>query len=159
MTTLKEIWKDLKDYEGIYTISNYGKIKNKHGELVEGWKVNINYIKVRLYKNKQSKDYYMHRLVAFNFLIPVDGKNCVNHIDCNPSNNMVTNLEWCTHAENMHHAKINKRFNTIGKKILHTKSNKEYKSIAEAALEFNIARNTLVYRLRRNSKNCEFKYI
>jgi len=159
MTKTIEIWKDLKDYEGNYKISNHGRIKNKRGVLVKGWITNINYIKVRLYKDKKAKDFYVHRLVAFNFLIPVKGKNVVNHLDSNPSNNMASNLEWCTQAENMHHAKINKRMNTEGKKVIHIPTNKIYNSIQQAADDFKLKQNTLLYQLKRKSKVCEFQYL
>jgi hypothetical protein len=159
MTNTIEIWKDLENYEGIYKISNHGKIKNTRGNLVKGWITNVNYIKVRLYKNKKSKDFYMHRLVAYNFLPPKEGKNVINHLDSNPRNNKVSNLQWCTQAENMRHAKINNRMNTDGRKILHIESGKIYKSIKEASDDFDIKQNTLVYQLRRSSKKCQFRYV
>jgi hypothetical protein len=89
----------------------------------------------------------------------VIGKNFVNHIDSNPLNNNATNLEWCTQAENMEHAQLNNRFSTDGRKIINIKTNKIYKSIKQAADELNVKQNTLVWRLRRNSKKCDFKYL
>ena len=158
MTTI-EIWKDVENYEGLYKISNKGNIKNKKGKLLKPWITNINYLKVRLYKDKVAKDFYLHRLVALNFLAPINGKNVVNHIDSNPNNNSANNLEWCTQAENMHHAKINNRMNTNGRKVKHIHTGKIYKSIQEAALDYNLKQNTLLYQLKRNSQCCEFQYL
>ena len=101
----------------------------------------------------------MHRLVAYNFLPPKEGKNVINHLDSNPRNNKVSNLEWCTQAENMRHAKINNRMNTDGRKILHIETGKIYKSIKQASDDFDIKQNTLVYQLRRGSKKCQFRYV
>jgi len=159
MTKTVEIWKHITGYEGLYKISSYGRVMSKYNEEVKGWFVNGTYIKVRLYKDRVSKDFYVHRLVAKHFLIEMPNKNVVNHIDHNPMNNNVTNLEWCTQKENMAHAKNHNRMNIIGRHIVHIPTNKIYKSIKEASIELGIKPNTLVYQLLRNSKKCEFKYV
>lgn len=55
-------------------------------------------------KNGKPKDFLVHRLVAFAFIPAIKGKECINHIDGNPKNNKVENLEWCNHLENNRHA-------------------------------------------------------
>lgn len=114
-----EKWKDIKGYEGIYEVSNQGRVrssKNKttvsklHGKRV--WKQRVLSQKigkdlscrVNLWKNKKSKTYLVHRIVSEAFIEKVDGKNFVNHIDGNRLNNFVENLEWCTSEENNVHA-------------------------------------------------------
>ena len=68
------------------------------------------YIRCALRKSPNGKlhDFLVHRLVCsiFNGEAP-EGKNCVNHIDCNKENNHASNLEWCSYADNMHHASLN----------------------------------------------------
>lgn len=116
---MTEIWKDVVGYEGIYEVSNYGRIRThkdkttyteKHG--VRHWKQrylknktpNGRDVRVALWKNGKCKDFLVHRLVAFTFIPTVKGKECINHIDGNPKNNCVDNLEWCNHLENNRHA-------------------------------------------------------
>lgn len=55
---------------------------------------------VALCKNNKTKTFKVHRLVAEAFIERVDGKNIIDHIDGNPSNNNVSNLRWCTNLEN-----------------------------------------------------------
>lgn len=116
---MKEIWKDVVGYENIYEVSNFGRVRThknkttftkKHG--IRHWKQrylkdktpNGRDVRVNLWKNGQSKDFLVHRLVGFAFIPLVEGKECINHIDGNPKNNDVSNLEWCNHLENNRHA-------------------------------------------------------
>ena len=116
---MTEIWKDVVGYEGLYEISDYGRVRTHidkttfttyHGR--RRWKQrylknkmpNGRDVRVTLWKNGKAKDFLVHRLVGFAFLSLVDGKDCINHIDGNPKNNNVENLEWCNHKENQNHA-------------------------------------------------------
>lgn len=69
---------------------------------------------VTLFIDKKRKDLKVHRLVAINFIDNIDNKTFVNHIDGNKSNNDYTNLEWCTHLENIKHAMDNNLLNSKG---------------------------------------------
>ena len=107
-----EIWKDIKELKD-YQVSNYGRIKcfikcNAHPNAprIIGHKVDKGYRRIKV----KNKTYQIHRLVAKYFLEEINGKNEVNHIDGNPNNNMVTNLEYCTHQENIQHAWDNNLF-------------------------------------------------
>lgn len=116
---MTEIWKDVKGYEGLYQISNLGRIKslehcvrnNKHdGKRIvkeallhptdngNGYKI------IGLRKATYRKNYYIHRLVAEHFLENPDNKKYVNHLDYDVTNNVVTNLEWCTQKENVEYS-------------------------------------------------------
>lgn len=104
---MEEIYKDIEGYEGLYQISNKGNVKSfvdNNGVAREKvLKLCINcrgYLKVVLCKNKTRKNYAVHRLVANAFLPNPQNLPCVNHKDECKTNNVVTNLEWCTQKYN-----------------------------------------------------------
>lgn len=100
-----EIWKDIKGYEGLYQISNYGKVKSlKRGILLKPCTNHKGYLSVVLYKKSEKCCKRIHRLVAEAFIPNSNNKPQVNHIDCNKHNNKVDNLEWCDNSENQIHA-------------------------------------------------------
>lgn len=100
-----EIWKPVVGYEGLYEVSNLGRVKSlnyrrtgKEGILSQG-KCKNGYSIVGLYKNEKRKPYYVHRLVAEAFIPNPENLPEVNHIIDDfehRSDNRVENLEWCT---------------------------------------------------------------
>lgn len=165
-----EIWKDIKGYEGLYQISNYGNVRslkkwagNKH---LSKWIDSIKQLKpfdngngyliISLRKNTIRKNFYIHRLVAQHFMKPQIGKNIVNHKDFNKHNNHVNNLEYCSQKDNVlyskdhmcHMKKFNNKLNTqyIRKKgnkyelTLRKKYIGTYKTLNDAI----IARNNII---------------
>ena len=104
-----EIWKDIKDYEGLYQISNLGNVKSlKTNSILKPSRAR-KYIGVNLYKNKVVKTRTIHRLVAEHFLSNPENKPCVNHLDEDVTNNNVENLQWCTYKENNNYGNHNVR--------------------------------------------------
>lgn len=112
-----EVWKDVKGYEGLYQVSSEGNLKSldrisnfngdlgiRKGKKLKLSETNDGYYRNQLYKNGKRENFYIHRLVAKAFIPKVDGKFHINHIDGNPKNNRVENLEWCTPKENTAHA-------------------------------------------------------
>lgn len=118
---MKEIWKDIPNYVGIYQASNLGRIRTapnkttytqKHG--IRHWQTRIlkgrgDNIKtgsrVSLWKNGVSKDWLVARLVAITFLgYPNEYANTVNHINGNRLDNRIENLEWLSIGDNVRHA-------------------------------------------------------
>lgn len=118
MKPIEEIWKPVKDYEGLYEVSWFGRVRsidrsmiNKRGNK-QFFKGRIRtlfisdngYLRVRLSKNGIVKYHPVHRLVLQSFKIKPDGKDYCNHRDGNKTNNYTSNLEWCTLSENSIHA-------------------------------------------------------
>lgn len=103
---MKEEWKDIEGYEGKYQVSNLGNVKslktNRNLYYSKSCR-NRNYLRVGLYKNKKRVMFSIHKLVAETFIPNQKNLPQVNHKDENPSNNCVTNLEWCTCKENINY--------------------------------------------------------
>ena len=103
------IWKDVEGFEGLYKVSNEGVListprQGAKGGVKKRLKTNRGYEKYSLYKD--GKMYYtsVHRLFAKHFIPNPDNKPYINHIDGNPLNNTLDNLEWVTQKENIQHA-------------------------------------------------------
>lgn len=123
---MDEIWKDIKGYEGLYQISNLGRVKNYERKVricrrgYEGLRIhkerimkpsinNRGYAFVSLCKDGKYKTKFVHRMVAENFISNPNNYPCVNHKDENPLNNSIDNLEWCTYAYNNAYGGRNER--------------------------------------------------
>ena len=103
-----EIWKDIKDYEGLYQVSNFGRVKSlsrmikkrKCEEIIKVPSItNKGYYRLPLCKYGKIKYYHIHRLVAEAFIPNLENKPTVDHIDRNKLNNEVSNLRWATYKE------------------------------------------------------------
>lgn len=152
-----EIWKDIPGYESFYQVSNLGNVKalartvvHKTGrtyhfseKLRKPYMDNLGYEHIALFKNGYEKRFYVHRLVAMAFLSNPNNLPCVNHMDQNPSNNNVENLEWCTAKYNINYKDcIEKRSKAKSKPVLqYTKENvllREWESAKAASLSLKI---------------------
>lgn len=105
---MREIWKDIEGYEGLYQISNLGRVKSfkrySEGKILKARKVTKGYLQVTLLKNGKGKNKKVHRLVAQAFIMNPNNCPQVNHINGNKTDNTVQNLEWVTNKENVQHA-------------------------------------------------------
>lgn len=101
---MEEIWKDIEGYEGLYQISNLGRIWTTKYKRFKNPTKCKGYLQIGLSKNKKRKMYKVHRLVAIAFVSNPNNKPYINHIDGNKSNNRADNLEWVTQSENVSHA-------------------------------------------------------
>ncbi len=96
-----EEWRDIQGYEGLYQVSNAGRVKrllksNQKGRILSLTEDKDGYLRAHLSKNNSALFHSVHRLVATAFIQNPDGFPLVNHRDENKSNNNVENLEWCT---------------------------------------------------------------
>jgi hypothetical protein len=113
-----EEWRDIKTYEGIYQVSNKGRIRSLDrygkrtentirklkGRILKPFPVQAGYLSVYLCNEYGKKSFKVHRLVATAFLSNPKQKNEVNHKDGNRQNNEADNLEWVTKSENQLHS-------------------------------------------------------
>jgi len=111
---MKEIWKDISGYEGLYQVSNLGRVKSlpkswisgigkivSHDGMVLRPSINSDgYKMVSLSKDKKSKSHKIHRLVAETFLENNENLPQIDHIDSDKTNNVVNNLRWCYGRQN-----------------------------------------------------------
>lgn len=134
---MKEIWKDIPGYEGIYQASNTGFIRNRKGLILKPMLNKFGYYRVELFNIKSRKKYQVHRLVweAFNGAIPTGLQ--VNHINEIKTDNALINLNLMTPKENINYGTgIERGHKQLRKPLLqYDKSGnfvKEWSSIAEA---------------------------
>jgi len=126
-----EKWMPIEQFEN-YLISNFGRIKvlervivGRFGNIIKKKRFikqseNRGYLICRLLNKEGYKMFRVHRLVAFHFILNPENKPFVNHVDCNKKNNEVNNLEWCTHQENVNHAKKHGRL-MVGEEVISSK--------------------------------------
>lgn len=151
---MKEYWKDIKGYEGLYQISNLGRVKSFYsGKILKGIKATNGYLNVRLYKNGTPHGLSIHRLVAQAFIPNPENKPEVNHIDEDKTNNKISNLEWNTRLENMRHGSIIQRKQ---KPVLAISNSMEwdyyFNSLKEAAETLNLHASNITAVLKGRYK-------
>ena len=110
-----EVWADIPRLNGHYQVSNLGRVKticDRHGKerLLRPTIQVINGNYKRYIVRLNGRNYKVHRLVAEAFIPNPNNYKVINHKDNNALNNRVENLEWCTQAQNISHAIVNKRY-------------------------------------------------
>lgn len=109
---MKEIFKDIKGYEGKYLISNFGKVISlKKSILLTLKKINTGYWVIQLWKNNRYENFLVHRLVGIHFVPNPTNLPQINHKDSDKENCRADNLEWSTQKENIIHAIKSGKFN------------------------------------------------
>lgn len=105
---MEEVWKPYPEFPNNYLVSNLGKVKNMRGRELKPQLHKTGYLRVYLCVDSRKYVRSTHRMVAITFLETVDGKEEVNHLDLDKTNNVATNLQWATKQENMDHAVLTK---------------------------------------------------
>ena len=158
-----EEWKDIKEYEGIYQISNFGRIRKiskyvkdgieyiRNEKLLKGQIREKGYITVTLTKNGKSKHYRVHRLVAIHFIPNPYNYDQVNHLDKNKQNNRVDNLEWCNNEQNCRHGFAKK----VKRTDMFTNEIKYYDALSDVKNDgFDMGRVSLCCHGRQDVYKC-----
>lgn len=181
MMIMKEIWKDIKDYEDSYQCSNYGNIRTvdryvtektgkqqfRKGQIIKVKQNKNGYLQFGLNKDGKRKMAYVHIIVAQTFITNSDNLPVVNHIDGNKLNNRVDNLEWCSYSKNNKHSydELNRSIvkdggspkavyiiDTINKSLLW------YESISETTKHIELS-HTQINRYIHSNKKWKGRYI
>lgn len=178
---MKEIWKDIKEYEGLYQCSNLGNIhsldryyyessgrKNfRNGKTIVPSKNKNGYLQFALYKKSKRKMVYVHIVVAETFIENSKQLKTVNHKDGNKLNNCVDNLEWCSYSENNLHSyrKLKRKCSNEGAKpkIVYiidtvTKTMKYYGLITATSKQTELS-HTQINRYIHSSKKWKGRYV
>lgn len=157
---LNEEFRLIKDYENLYEVSNYGRIKSvKRGIIIKQRKDKRGYCILDLHKNNKQKTQKVHRLVAQAFIPNYNNYPCINHKDENKENNCIDNLEWCTIKYNNNYGTSRKRAaKKMGKKInqydLQDNLIKTWCSMIEASRKLNIDRRS-IFHCCKGYKHCK----
>ena len=172
-----ETWKDIENYEGVYQVSDLGRVKsleryivrkNGYTQLIYEKVLNpcINthgYLALSLHKNNKSLNCRVHRLMAEAFIPRIKGKNIINHINGIKTDNRLKNLEWTDYSGNLIHAYDTGLNNSRNKtKVVNLENNKEYtfKSMKAASLFMGEGKWYVSYhhKYNKNYKNEKYKW-
>lgn len=139
-----EEWKPIEGYEGMYEVSNKGKIKSLardynnrtlHDRIMKQYVGKTGYFCIRLCKNGKTKLFKVHRLIAEAFIDNPNKLPFINHLDGNKLNNSISNLEWCSPSRNIKHAYLTglRRTQSVFQLDVEGKVLKMWGSISEAS--------------------------
>lgn len=178
-----EIWGDIPKWEGLYLVSNFGRVKslkrisiqNKiiNDRILKQGITNKGYLFVYLSVDGYKEGLFIHRLVSLSFIPNIENKPCVNHKNGIKHDNRIVNLEWVTYSENNLHSfrELNKIASSKGKfgkdahrakKILCVTTGKVFDSRNEAAKEYSICPSNISMVCNKKysqAKGLNFKYL
>lgn len=145
-----EVWLDIEGYEGLYQVSNKGRVKSLGNNKTRKDKIlkprtssKHGHQHIVLCKDGFKTNKWVHRLVAQAFLPRIKKEaNCVDHIDTDPKNNCVENLRWCTQKENCNNELSKLHYRDAQRNIMTPvycyETDKVYESASEVARSLNV---------------------
>lgn len=164
---MQELWKDVSGYEGLYQVSNLGRVKRPCKRLLKGSICKNGYYRVTLWKDGKMSYKHIHRLVAMVFIPNPNNYPCINHKDEVKTNNNVDNLEWCSYYYNNNYKDIKKRVAATYSKnhsravemlSLSGEKIREFSSVKEAAI-FVGRTSTSIDRAIAKTRKTAYGYI
>lgn len=166
-------WRVISEYPR-YSVSNRGEVRNDEtNRLLKPSYVGNGYLHVTLSNENGRSQKSVHRLVAKEFIDNPRGCDTVNHIDGNPSNNCVKNLEWCTQSENMKHAyriglqkpnwdqiehSLARSHEAHKRPVRNIETGSYYPSVKECAEAEGIGSSAVSFHLAGHARKCRFEY-
>lgn len=171
MQEIKEEWKDIEGYFGLYQISNLGNIKslgngnsnNSKEKILKTAKLKNNYLRVILSKDGKRKTHLVHRLVAEAFIPNPNNYEQINHRDEQKTNNASSNLEWCTPKQNTNYGTRNQRVaEKLSKQVICVETGKIYHSIQQIQRQLGFAHqciSAVCTGKRKTYKGLHFKFV
>ena len=172
----KEYWKDIPNYEGLYQVSNLGRVKRLESAVWNGYKYvskkehilkphtnTHGYPSVILCKNgKHHKNHRVHRLVAQAFIPNPQNKPYIDHINTIRNDNRIENLRWATREENDHNPiTLKNRIGKCGIKIKCLNTGEVFVSSGEARRKLGISVGNIIgccKGKRKSAKGYKFEY-
>lgn len=163
---ITEIWKDIPGYNGLYQVSNLGRIYSNYYNRLLTPELCKGYLRISLSKDKKAKHYLIHRLVAQAFIDNPMNLPCVNHKNEIATDNRVDNLEWCDIIYNNNYGTriikaAKKKSIAVLQYDLDGKFIREWKSAAEASKKLNITsgRICMVCKgIRKSANGYKWRY-
>lgn len=147
-----EIYKDIEGYEGLYQVSNLGRVKSlgngdsnaSKERILKPYKAKGDYLLVDLHKQGKRKQHLVHRLVAMAFIDNPNNLEQINHRDEDKTNNSIQNLEWCDRKHNINYGTRNQRVaEKLSKQVLCVETGVIYPSAHQVERELGFA-NTYI---------------
>ena len=149
----EEVWKPIKDYEGLYEVSNLGRVKTLNyrgtgkGKILKNIECSNGYLTIGLTKNGKRKLFTVHRLVAEAFIPNTEGKPCIDHINTIKNDNRVENLRWLSVSDNCWSFGYYERKEHRKKKVRATNGEKTmiFPSRTDTAKYFGLSKSRIEY--------------
>lgn len=157
-------WKDIKGYEGLYQINQYGQVKSlpkpigsyiSKERILKNRPMKSGYLQVGLVKDGKVKNYLVHRLVAEAFLSNSEELSEVDHINGDRTDNRVSNLQWMSHIEN------NRKKETgigIPKRIICVETKEVFETITAAAKKCGVSKAAISGAVKRHGKSAGYHW-
>ena len=155
-----EIWKNITNYEGLYQVSNLGRVRNvKRDRQIKPCINDMGYYRVVLTKDKKPKDFKVHRLVAIHFIDNPLNNPVINHINGDKGDNTMNNLEWVTHRENICHGFIDKNTTSKFRGVNNSRSKNSKNDCWRSRISINGKNIELgCYKTQEEAYNARVKY-